>query len=36
VLRAIRDGEGVRERIRRHVEECRVKKRVLPLDMEQT
>jgi len=33
-LRAIRDGEAVRERIRRHVEECRVKKRVLPLDLE--
>ena len=34
VLRAIRDGERVREQIRRHVEECRVKKRVLPLDLE--
>lgn len=36
VLRAIRDGEAVRERIRRHVEECRVKKRVLPLDLDPT
>lgn len=35
VLRAIRDGEAVREQIRRHVEDCRVKKRVLPLDMDQ-
>ena len=36
VLRAIQDGEHVREQIRRYVEECRVKKRVLPLDLEQT
>lgn len=36
VLRGIRDGEHVREQMRRHVEECRVKKRVLPLDLEQT
>lgn len=36
VLRAIRDGETVREQIRKYVEECRVKKRVLPLDLEQT
>ena len=35
VLRAIRDGEHVREQIRKYVEECRVKKRVLPLDLEQ-
>ena len=35
MLRAIRDGEHVRERIRKYVEECRVKKRVLPLDLEQ-
>jgi len=36
VLRGIRDGEHVREQIRKYVEECRVKKRVLPLDLEQT
>ena len=35
VLRAIRDGESVREQIRTHVEECRIKKRVLPLDVDQ-
>ena len=35
MLRAIRDGEHVREQIRKYVEECRVKKRVLPLDLEQ-
>ena len=35
VLRAIREGEAVREQIRKYVEECRVKKRVLPLDLEQ-
>lgn len=35
VLRAIRGGEAVREQIRKHVEECRVKKRVLPLDVDQ-
>lgn len=35
ILRAIRDGEQVREQIRKYVEECRVKKRVLPLDLEQ-
>ena len=36
VLRAIREGEHVREQIRKYVEECRVKKRVLPLDLEQS
>ena len=36
VLRAICDGEHVREQIRKYVEECRVKKRVLPLDLEQS
>jgi uncharacterized membrane protein YdbT with pleckstrin-like domain len=35
MLRAIREGEHVREQIRKYVEECRVKKRVLPLDLEQ-
>ena len=35
-LRGIREGEHVRELIRKYVEECRVKKRVLPLDLEQT
>lgn len=35
VLRAIRDGESVREQIRTHVEACRVNKRVLPLDVDQ-
>jgi uncharacterized membrane protein YdbT with pleckstrin-like domain len=35
VLRAIRNGESVREQIRTHVEDCRVKKRVLPLDVDQ-
>ena len=35
VLRAIHDGEHVLDLIRKHVEECRIKKRVLPLDMEQ-
>ena len=35
VLRAVRDGEHVLDLIRKHVEECRIKKRVLPLDMEQ-
>lgn len=34
VLHAIRDGEQVREQLRSHVEECRVKKRVLPLDLD--
>lgn len=34
-LRAIRDSEHVRERIRSAVEQCRVRKRVLPLDLEQ-
>lgn len=34
-LSAIRNGEEVRELLRRHVEECRVKKRVLPLDLDQ-
>lgn len=33
-LRAIRDGEQVREQLRKYVEECRVKKRVLPLDLD--
>ena len=36
VLRAIRNCEDVYEQIRRYVEECRVKKRVLPLDLGQT
>lgn len=36
VLRGIREGEQVRELIRKYVEECRIKKRVLPLDLEQT
>lgn len=36
VLRGITDGEHVREQLRKYVEECRVKKRVLPLDLEQT
>lgn len=36
VLRAIRDGEYVREQLRSHVEECRVKKRVVPIDLEQS
>jgi uncharacterized membrane protein YdbT with pleckstrin-like domain len=35
MLRAINDGELVLEQLRRHVEEARVKKRVLPLDLEQ-
>ena len=35
VLRAIHEGEHVRELIRKYVEECRIKKRVLPLDLEQ-
>ena len=35
VLRAIRDGENVYEQIRKYVEACRIKKRVLPLDLEQ-
>ena len=35
VLRAIRDGERVLDQLRRHVEDARVKKRVLPLDLEQ-
>ena len=34
-LRAIRDSERVYELTRRNVEECRVKKRVLPLNLEQ-
>jgi uncharacterized membrane protein YdbT with pleckstrin-like domain len=34
-LRAIRDSEAVYELIRKWVEECRVKKRVLPLNLEQ-
>jgi uncharacterized membrane protein YdbT with pleckstrin-like domain len=32
VLRAIADGERVLDQLRRHVEDARVKKRVLPLD----
>ena len=35
-LRAVRDCEQVYELIRKYVEECRVKKRVLPLNLEQT
>ena len=35
-LRAIRDSERVYELTRKNVEECRVKKRVLPLNLEQT
>jgi uncharacterized membrane protein YdbT with pleckstrin-like domain len=35
-LRAVRDCERVYELTRKHVEECRVKKRVLPLNLEQT
>ena len=34
-LRAIRDSEEVRERIRYYVEACRTRKRVLPVDLEQ-
>ena len=34
-LKAIRDCEGVYEHIRKYVEECRIKKRVLPLNLEQ-
>jgi uncharacterized membrane protein YdbT with pleckstrin-like domain len=34
VLRAIRNGEQVREQIRRAVEDCRVTKRVRELDVE--
>ena len=36
VLRGVRDCEQVYEQIRKHVEDCRVKKRVLPLDLGQT
>ncbi len=36
VLRAVRDCEHVYELTRKYVEECRVKKRVLPLDLGQT
>ena len=35
VLRAIRDGERVLDQLRRYVEDARVKKRVLPLDLSQ-
>ena len=35
-LRAVHESEQVYEKIRKHVEECRVKKRVLPLDLQQT
>ena len=34
VLRAIADSEGVLERVRRHVEDCRARKNVRALDME--
>lgn len=34
-LRAIHDSERVREQLRGAVEQCRVRKRVLPLDLEQ-
>lgn len=36
ILRGLREGELVREQIRKYVEECRIRKRVLPLDLEQT
>ena len=36
LLRGIRNCENVYEQIRRYVEECRVRKRVLPLDLGQT
>ena len=36
VLRGIRDSERVYEQIRKYVEDNRVKKRVLPLDLGQT
>ena len=36
VLRGIRESERMFELLRTHVEECRVKKRVLPLDLQQT
>ncbi|HYC46579.1 MAG TPA: PH domain-containing protein [Burkholderiales bacterium] len=35
VLRGLRESEHVYELLRTHVEECRVKKRVLPLDLQQ-
>ena len=35
VLRAIKDGELVLEQLRKYVEQARVQKRVLPLDLEQ-
>lgn len=35
-LKAVRDAESVYELARKHVEDCRVKKRVLPLNLEQT
>jgi uncharacterized membrane protein YdbT with pleckstrin-like domain len=35
VLRAIKNGEFVLEQLRKYVEAARVKKRVLPLDLEQ-
>ena len=35
VLRAIQDAERVLDQLRRHVEDARVKKRVLPLDLSQ-
>jgi uncharacterized membrane protein YdbT with pleckstrin-like domain len=34
VLRAISDGEGVLERVRRHVEDCRARKNVRALDLQ--
>jgi uncharacterized membrane protein YdbT with pleckstrin-like domain len=36
VLKAVRESERVFELLRTYVEECRVKKRVLPLDLQQT
>ena len=36
VLKALRESEHVFELLRTYVEECRVKKRVLPLDLQQT
>jgi uncharacterized membrane protein YdbT with pleckstrin-like domain len=36
VLRGLRESERMFELLRTYVEECRVKKRVLPLDLQQT
>ena len=36
VLKALRESERVFELLRTYVEECRVKKRVLPLDLQQS